>query len=604
MAMQGVDSDALGLLRWLASSQAMEDLNTDDELVHEAILSPLLPTTNIEKALERAHLEFESESQQECQDILDSVVGKEEPTCFPDREPSVRISENVIPQVDGSCDDLFISHRDNSSEMEMNNDVERPTLNARVLDTGAGLNKQKRNQPLWGSLPFSAIKKVNDDSGSANISSTEISSSEVKSDIGSYTSAGNEVEKSYDELVINRPHTVTGSSGLKEGKILSECSVRDLMRRKRCNRVESSECESHRIKKMVYPKGQKEEMCPSPEHLAFQNVEHDIILHGTSHVKSSPSDLCRTGKERKPGAITSCLGACSDDSRPRSTSYDTLRYGKLPFQSSVGCSLRASVSSDEHFGSKGWRDGENIGASVESERFAITCMSQLYDEPVGIPDTFNSDQPDTIRCTTVGEHHTVESDWSTFKLATSDGYKQKPNLEVTGRLLKFDDDGEDNQPVDGGLEKMEIVPHSCLTTIPAEDASLVEDIYIDNHDNAGSVAVGGVLQIEKHEKTSASVDADVLQIEKCTSGREDIMQTFSSGLDLATVINKEKYPMEYIELTFTKKPPIDLTDWISMDTSSIPAVYGNGFLEIGDCLDGRPGGNPSSLFSCLMYLLF
>nr|CAB3458914.1 unnamed protein product [Digitaria exilis] len=68
-----VDAEALGLLSWLASSQAAEDPTTDDELINEVILSPLFGKKSIEVALESAHLDFDSASQQECQDILDSV---------------------------------------------------------------------------------------------------------------------------------------------------------------------------------------------------------------------------------------------------------------------------------------------------------------------------------------------------------------------------------------------------------------------------------------------------------------------------------------------------------------------------------------------------
>nr|CAB3455274.1 unnamed protein product [Digitaria exilis] len=67
------DAEALGLLSWLASSQAAEDPTTDDELINEVILSPLFGKKSIEFALESAHLDFDSASQQECQDILDSV---------------------------------------------------------------------------------------------------------------------------------------------------------------------------------------------------------------------------------------------------------------------------------------------------------------------------------------------------------------------------------------------------------------------------------------------------------------------------------------------------------------------------------------------------
>lgn len=75
--LQAIDTEALGLLSWLASSQAIEELNTDDELVHEAILSPILSTKSFKQALEIAHLDYENASQQKCLDILDSICDDE-----------------------------------------------------------------------------------------------------------------------------------------------------------------------------------------------------------------------------------------------------------------------------------------------------------------------------------------------------------------------------------------------------------------------------------------------------------------------------------------------------------------------------------------------
>jgi DNA polymerase zeta len=37
---QAIDKEALGLLRWLAMSQTVEYINSDDELVCEIVLSP------------------------------------------------------------------------------------------------------------------------------------------------------------------------------------------------------------------------------------------------------------------------------------------------------------------------------------------------------------------------------------------------------------------------------------------------------------------------------------------------------------------------------------------------------------------------------------
>ncbi|KAF7014170.1 hypothetical protein CFC21_028190 [Triticum aestivum] len=108
-----VDSEALGLLSWMASSQAGEEPTTDDELVNEVILSPLFSKKSIEFALESAHLDFDSASQQECQDILDTLepmTGAEELNAQKSYHSSPMLDEstsvtNTIPQIDGSSDE-------------------------------------------------------------------------------------------------------------------------------------------------------------------------------------------------------------------------------------------------------------------------------------------------------------------------------------------------------------------------------------------------------------------------------------------------------------------------------------------------------------------
>ncbi|KAF3952817.1 hypothetical protein CMV_021671 [Castanea mollissima] len=67
------DKEVLSLLRWLATSQATKDINSNDELTHETTLSPLLLAKTIDKVLEKANMDYESKSQKECQDILDSI---------------------------------------------------------------------------------------------------------------------------------------------------------------------------------------------------------------------------------------------------------------------------------------------------------------------------------------------------------------------------------------------------------------------------------------------------------------------------------------------------------------------------------------------------
>ena len=70
---QAANKEALSLLRWLATSQDAEDINSDDELIHETALNPLLLATTIDKVLEKTNMDYESKSQKECQDILDSI---------------------------------------------------------------------------------------------------------------------------------------------------------------------------------------------------------------------------------------------------------------------------------------------------------------------------------------------------------------------------------------------------------------------------------------------------------------------------------------------------------------------------------------------------
>ncbi|CBI36804.3 unnamed protein product, partial [Vitis vinifera] len=164
------DNEALGLLSWLASSQAAEDINSDDELVCQTILSPLLPTVTIDKVLEKANMDYENESQQECQDILDSVEDladfkglKERASCSTDHSHSPQTSlEKMIPQVDGSGDDPN-DCSGNSSETEMKSETKRFSQHQVLQDTGASFsNKHKRNQSLWGSLPLTTTQKACD----------------------------------------------------------------------------------------------------------------------------------------------------------------------------------------------------------------------------------------------------------------------------------------------------------------------------------------------------------------------------------------------------------------------------------------------------------
>ncbi|KAF3772835.1 DNA polymerase zeta catalytic subunit [Nymphaea thermarum] len=149
------DIEALGLLKWLASSQAKEDIDSDDELAHECVLSPLLPAATVGEVLEKAYSEYEIESQQECQDILDSV---EDALNFKGFEEQIYLDNphhlappspvNLIPQMDGSCDEPEMGNK----AYERNSQEEMPSV-----DFSCSIDGCKSNQQLQCSLPFSMV---------------------------------------------------------------------------------------------------------------------------------------------------------------------------------------------------------------------------------------------------------------------------------------------------------------------------------------------------------------------------------------------------------------------------------------------------------------
>ncbi|KAL9450477.1 hypothetical protein AB3S75_012252 [Citrus x aurantiifolia] len=234
---QATDTEALGLLKWLATSQAAEDLNSDDELLHETILSPLLPETTIDKVLEKANTDYERESQKECQDILDSIEdevnvdGLEErasSTVDPSNHPETS-SHKKIPQIDGSSDDLYLlpcsGSSGNSSKKEIKSESIRSFQHQVPQDTG-----------------------------------TNAASSLV----------GNELGKSFDAL----EREDADAHDIKEATAVTGCSVRDLMRRKRSYR-ESSECEPPRVKRVNVTGEQKNALSMCEKQLEFDTLQND-----------------------------------------------------------------------------------------------------------------------------------------------------------------------------------------------------------------------------------------------------------------------------------------------------------------------------------------
>lgn len=237
------------LLKWLASSQAAEDINSDDELARETILSPLLPSKDIDKVLERANIDYESESQKECQDILDSIdmLNTEDgngslfqPAEYND--PNKLLLSRVIPQVDGSSDDLPSTPCSGESPKTEYSEAKSNVEAQSWSEIASNLrNKHLNKRPQWGSLPVCCQKM------------SDFSPLKVKEGLGtSWT--GNESDK----LPLVKIDKKKDMSRTGQASLIAECSTRDLMRRKRSSRVEVSDYRSP-------VEVQDAELCPDAE---------------------------------------------------------------------------------------------------------------------------------------------------------------------------------------------------------------------------------------------------------------------------------------------------------------------------------------------------
>ncbi|KAL9233295.1 hypothetical protein vseg_008315 [Gypsophila vaccaria] len=283
------DPEDIALLKWLASSQAAEDINSDDELHQVTVLNPVVPSATIDKVLEKANTDYESESQQECQDILDSVVDvlhhdeqiRKVSSSSQDKAPQV-LSNARIPQLDGSGDDQMSTPTANSSEEGME---WMPSKCHSVPESSSVSTKRRRHKMQWGSLPFSEVLPIGDDSHSGNVGKND----------GGKCSDLNKVDAGVDSslrsTMLNTPDLSAeckdnSCCSVADSKTLHRCSVRDLMRKRRCLRIESSECKKSKVAKIC----NKEKNVISPRKLEFrsqqsneqnlQDTEDDFLVNG------------------------------------------------------------------------------------------------------------------------------------------------------------------------------------------------------------------------------------------------------------------------------------------------------------------------------------
>ncbi|XP_038890095.1 DNA polymerase zeta catalytic subunit isoform X2 [Benincasa hispida] len=333
---KAVDEEALGLLRWLATSQAAQDINSDDELLCETILGPLLPAANMDQVLERASQDYGSESQKECQDILDSVEDLEEfegfnkRKCCPDDEHLHRSSsEETIPQLDGASDDVFSScggSTENSADRDLNFENEKSSKLAALHGIDSGSCSHKKEKSLWGSLPFHETEKLNTDSTCVNSCRPDICASLTKdSEFISYFSRDDGRQM---DVTLQNAGAGAGTYNSREGYVFVERSVRDLMRRKRHYRNEPLDCGYGKVKNFTVDSRQRKVWSRDLDSQVFQSNEHSLRFRDSSHLMP-----CLTNQNSSSDVFYENKSAYSNSSM----------YGKLPLVD--GCDGLVQASS-------------------------------------------------------------------------------------------------------------------------------------------------------------------------------------------------------------------------------------------------------------------
>uniref|UniRef100_A0A1J3GRC6 DNA polymerase n=1 Tax=Noccaea caerulescens TaxID=107243 RepID=A0A1J3GRC6_NOCCA len=242
------DAEALGLFKWFASSQAAEDINSDDEILRETILSPLLPLASVNKVLEMANTDYVSQSQKECQDILDSQEDLPDFGSSTKRAVHTNLeSQNPITSSDKQSLDTEVSD-DVPNVSTSNASSENSFQRYRRSDSEVVENKNrsfsrsnKRSKSVWGPLPFPSTKNLQKDFDSAN-ASDKLGLTKISSD------PTNEMK---DYLNIPVKKNQADVCNMNDKNVLAGCSLRDLMRKKRLCHGDSPVSQHMKFRKVL-----------------------------------------------------------------------------------------------------------------------------------------------------------------------------------------------------------------------------------------------------------------------------------------------------------------------------------------------------------------
>ncbi|KAL1216430.1 DNA polymerase zeta catalytic subunit [Cardamine amara subsp. amara] len=258
------DAEALGLFKWFASSQAAEDINSDDEILRETILSPLLPLASINKVLEMASTDYVSQSQKECQDILDSQedlpdfgsstkralhtnLDSQNPITSSDKQAletcPIISSDKQALGTEVSSDVPNTSTSNGSSENTFRRYRKSDLRKSEVMETKNRRfsNDNKPSNSVWGPLPFPLSKNLQEDFDSTN-ASDKLGLTKISSD------PMNEIADRFNVPVKEDQADVCNTI---DRNVLAGCSLRDLMRKKRLGHGDSPVSQHMKFRKVL-----------------------------------------------------------------------------------------------------------------------------------------------------------------------------------------------------------------------------------------------------------------------------------------------------------------------------------------------------------------
>ncbi|CAJ1960854.1 unnamed protein product [Sphenostylis stenocarpa] len=522
----GANNEAQNLLKWLATSQAAEDINSDDELAYETILTPLLPAATIDKVLEEANMAYESESQKECQDILDSTDGvlelelpKEKLSySFVHNCPFRTSSNSKLPQVDGSNDDEFSSPcgslAGTSSLAETNSEFKSASEYHVVHSTTTcKVSKEERNKK-WGSLPFPMIDKVNNDGEGATLPVTHPDDNEIGDSTHSDHLNRNEVRIS--ACTRNKDKDVSDS---KEVDRSINRSLRDLMRRKRSYRVEQAEFESGITKKLLLDRHEEPNTC-------FWQNQLDLNTMQTDEEEMENQKICEYEVSNHANFV----------------------HEKLPLSTGSDSPLQSSRPKDECFGQH-----EMVGIEASSVvRNCINGGSTLMHDGPGLHKPEKLYLFDSIDQSGACRGENLKVGMALTKDVASNSYIQNPILDTRFKTAAVhavraperspQTDSSASTSVQSSFNDFKVFgKYNCVDQSSHQSLSVVQNDQMTSCENSG--------------KKSATSDVQILFSEKVDD------QKLGENL-LHEIIGSEPTDlkgnhMKLTEITTSKNPPAD-----------------------------------------------